>query len=79
MNEKEEKKAIREFAAGIIAQTVKDWKTLIEKKACAAKFNEIRRFFYSDWGYMLCDTIDMSPDVVLEKLEQKRRQKNANL
>ena len=36
----------------------------------AANFIELRRFFNSDYGEMLCGVIDLDPDTVLQRMER---------
>ena len=54
---------MRNLVAAIIYVAVCDWKI-------ANKHDEIREFFRSDYGQFLCDCIDMSATIILEKLEK---------
>lgn len=54
---------VRQLVVAIIRCAVIDWDT---RKA------EVRAFFKSDWGRNLCEILDLSADVILEKLEKRR-------
>lgn len=64
MLKSENVKAVRNFIAAIIHQAVYDWCTQPKMRS------EIREFFQSDYGQELCDDIDLSAKVILDKLEK---------
>lgn len=82
-----DKKRVRSLAAGIVLQAIRDWKrivsaeisqhhTLIKQKEIphygAETYDTIRKFFNSDYGEMLCESIGRNAGNCLSWCEQYR-------
>lgn len=65
------------LAAAIIEAAVADWRKLIKKKkfdvhyGSFTSFDELRRFFKSDWCAFLLQYFSITPDRILAKLEEE--------
>lgn len=68
-----DEQAVKSLAAAIIAQTVKDWNSLVRDNALPQYYNGIRRFFKTEWASQLCDVLNLDPIAILEKLEDRRK------
>ena len=75
--------AIKNLVAAIILQAVKDWDTLMRKNVeicrpqqgkMTVSFDEIRKFFKSEYGQSLCVSVNLSADDILAKLEKRLAQ-----
>lgn len=69
-------KTTKELAMAIIDQAIKDWRHLIKKDAYNQKYNELRRFFKSEWAKQLCDELGIEAKDILNLLEEERRNLN---
>ena len=61
-----------DLAAGIILNAIDDWKDLIRKNAKHQSYNEIRKFFRSEWGKYLCSESGVDAEIILDNLEKLR-------
>ena len=57
-------KIMRDFASAIITQAILDYVKRPHLR------DEVRRFFKSEWGEFLCDSIDIDSATILKKLER---------
>lgn len=66
---------MRSLAAAIILQAVEDWRRLCKGKKQDGKvnFNELRRFFKSEWFVALASEVKLSPAEVLRRLDTERK------
>lgn len=67
----------KELACAIIEQAVLDWRAMIEKEKCHKasllyNYNELRRFFNSDWCELLMVYMPIPPADILKHLEEER-------
>lgn len=66
--------ALKNFSAAVLTQAIEDWRALISNKAHHTKYNELRRFFKSDWADLLChEVLNREATFILDVLEQERR------
>ena len=75
-----DKEIVRNFVAAILLQTVKDWinpPTQQMKDEVPVSKDEIREFLINEmykgekWGETLCRALDLTPETILHKLENK--------
>lgn len=61
----------RGFAAAVLLQARRDWLNMNRGKKQAAWINrqEMIDFFRGRWFILLCDLIDMEPNIYLKKLQ----------
>jgi hypothetical protein len=65
------------LAAEIVIHAIDDWRTLISRRAWAGhmvyfnNFEELRRFFQSEWCDFLMQNFDVEPDALLQLLEKE--------
>lgn len=75
------------LAYEIVLYAVKDWRQLVKRKAWKktaspkCNFNELRKFFKSDWCAFLMQGVRVPPQKILQMLEEelkeaKRKEKN---
>lgn len=63
----------RSLANGIILFAIEDWRALcVGKKRGVITFDDLRRFFMSEWCSILCG--QTNPLYILRKLEDEREQ-----
>lgn len=65
------KEEARQLISAIVLQAVEDWRTLIRESAKDKDYDEIREFFRSKWGEMLCDELQLDASFILRKLERE--------
>lgn len=65
------------LAAEIVIHAIDDWRALIARRAWAGhmvyfnNFDELRRFFTSEWCDFLMQNFDFEPDALLQLLEKE--------
>lgn len=66
----------RNAAAAIILKAVEDWESLCKgkKPQTDCNYNELRRFFKSEWADMLASELDLSAIDILRQLEKQRKE-----
>lgn len=57
---------VKSLYAAIVRQALVDWKRAVKRDDRGAK-NEIRRFFRSDWGKIILDTLELDFKVINDK------------
>lgn len=67
------------LASAIFEQTVKDWRYLLKSGGQTvyygkASLYEIRAFLRGEWAALLCSTLSVSPNAILDRLEKELKE-----